>query len=228
MIKIKKENIIETKNSEFINSDIDENTNIFNVEKYYKKIENIKYDNIFKNWNDVVSKIKYNNKYTENTNVSLINMVDIYKYDDCNLLLFYIIDELIELININNNNNKNSIIEFIIEYINYTFIENNINLFLQNSNIIKYINVLNSTQYYNSFKQDTYEDIIIEEQQEKVKETDDVDDLDDLDDPDEQEGYDFNEDEEENLDNKMENINNIEIGRIKSTWDLNYKNELDF
>jgi hypothetical protein len=213
--------------NKFDNNDNDINSNIFKIDKYYKKLENIKYENTFKNCNNILNRIRININLHQNINNTLITSDEIYNNEQCNVLLFYIITELINLIE--ENDNKNSIIEFVIEYINYIFTENNKNTFLQNPIIIKYINVLNSSDYYNDLKQYYgYENLEKMDIEKDIKNKNI--DNDDFDDEDDQEGYDLNDldnEDNENLDNEGENIDNINIDRNESIWNLGYENNLD-
>ena len=134
------------------------------INKYVKKLYkmNIVNDNnknrILKHWKGVVRGI-----YMDNSNISndmdnmdyntkdyLINTDTLMTYDNSgNILLFYLINEMNNLINYNNNNKfvKIIIVTFLIDFINTIFDLYSIEHLLDNKEIRRFTYVLKSTMY---------------------------------------------------------------------------------
>lgn len=102
------------------------------IDKYTKKLNNIKLTNdkgkhhIYKHWKAITSNIFPSNLDKVDViikDLRYFNIDDLSKYDhNSTMLLFYIINELNNLLTFNENKNiKNNIVHFIVEFINYVF-----------------------------------------------------------------------------------------------------------
>lgn len=114
----------------------------FMVEKYYSNNYDIDKNEIFRNWYNILYSIMYNidkedniKEIEINTVIDNFNILSKYKFFD--YLYFYLIDEIIYM------DKKYNIINFIVDYINYFFINNSSQLFINNVDYIQFIEKIN-------------------------------------------------------------------------------------
>jgi hypothetical protein len=156
------------------------------INKYVKKLYKMKFvdDNsknrVLKHWKGVVRGINMRNMddiYFDKD--SLINVDTLTTYDKKgNILLFYLINEMNNLINFNNNKfTKILIVTFLIDFINTSFDAHNIEHLLNNKDIRRFTYVLKSTMYFKDLeeREDVFNQGIYEEYTEQDEEIDEED-----------------------------------------------------
>jgi hypothetical protein len=136
------------------------------LNKYYKKITNINYvDNSVTIFNDykmmTTSKFKILNDANIKTDVKtgFIDISEFGEYSDmCNLLIYYLVDKMNTIIDINQNKIiKLNIVNMLIDFINMKFEQYNKEISHDNLDIIKFIDKLNSSMLFDTLSQIEYE-----------------------------------------------------------------------
>ena len=146
--------------------------NTFKVDKYYRKLKSIKYYNIFNNWKEIIKTINADQDVTKYNTINCIShgnvdetlspTLKVIQKQQCDKNLFilcttfennyilYIINELIELINMNDKALRVDITIFIVDFINHMF--NGFKINLENEHeIIKYENKISTISDGNEF-----------------------------------------------------------------------------
>ncbi len=123
------------------------------VEKYNKKIKNINMGMAFKNWTNITDDIFVEEMNTEiafDKDIKLIDVNDITQYDDTpNVLLYYIINELTKIINVESNKSIiTHIVMFFIDMIDYIFDLFNVDKFMDIYDIKRFSYKLKAMQNY--------------------------------------------------------------------------------
>jgi hypothetical protein len=160
----------------------------FNIEKYSRKLQLLKLRDtdantpksnkkIFKLWNMVVQNLHYFEKHSKD--VKIIHLGDYVDIEDIidndyagNLILFYFVSELSKLLVINQNKYvKKTLVEFIIEFIIYSFNEYNLDYLASSNELRRFECMLMSSDYLSDLEKNGFGmDTFIEAFEEKTKE----------------------------------------------------------
>lgn len=143
------------KNNDLSHDEQVDNTPIFDVEKYYRKLSGLVTKNdkskLFKLWYLIVNNVHYQTKYVKN-NMSLpkneiIDMDYIHDRDySGNLILYYLLSELTKLFEMNNNKYiKQNLSIFVIDFVNVMFKEYNEDYFTRSNEIQRFASELNKS-----------------------------------------------------------------------------------
>lgn len=136
------------------------------LNKYYKKITNINYiidnDTIFNDYKIITttSLKTLNDQFIKiDIKTGIIDVSEFENYSDvCNLLLYYLVNKMILLIDINQNKvTKINIVNMLVDFINLKFEQYNKEISHDNLDIIKFINKLDSSMLMETLSQLEYE-----------------------------------------------------------------------
>lgn len=154
MIKYKKQ----LKHDEVKMDDNDTPEPLVNIEKYYRKLMGLITQNgdtkIFELWDLIIQNIHYQKvpikKVDININDNNVHIDDIYNYDySGNLILYYFIGELSKLLDINTNKIiKQTLVQFILEFIDASFNEFDVDHLINDNEIQRFICIIHSSEYF--------------------------------------------------------------------------------
>lgn len=164
----------------------------FNIEKYSRKLQLLKLRDddsktnkkIFKLWNMVVQNLHYFEKHSKNIKIAhlgdYIDIEDVIDNDYAgNLILFYFVSELSKLLTINQNKYvKKTLVEFVIDFIIYSFNEYNLDYLASSNELRRFECMLMSSDYLsdlekNGFGMDTFIEAFEEKTKEQLEEEED-------------------------------------------------------
>ena len=159
----------------------------FNTDKYLRKLQLIQLrqdkNKAFRLWDLIVKSLHYfgtakTGIRLEKTN-NFVEIDDIINHDYAgNLLLFYFISELTNLLKINQNKYiKKTLTEFIIDFIIYSFNEYNIDRVASNNELSRFEMILESNEYWKDlektgFGMDAFVEVFEEKTKEQLEEED--------------------------------------------------------
>jgi hypothetical protein len=141
----------------------DSNINLIDIDNYHKKLSGLinktPEHKVFKQWNLIIQNIHYKRVSTKKVNLynksNYINLDDVYEFDySGNLLLFYFINEMSKLIDINKNKFvRQNLIQFITEFIDMSYNYYSNSRYEYNNELQRFECMLNSSDYYRELEE---------------------------------------------------------------------------
>lgn len=138
----------------------------FNLDKYLRKLKNIQTKQektkVFKLWYLILQNLHYsynkNKEHRLEKHSGYVDIEDTHNYDySGNLMLFYMTSEVMKLLDLNTDKSiRKYAVEFLIDYINYSFNQYNIDYLTSNNELRKFETLLGSSEYIYELEKGMY------------------------------------------------------------------------
>lgn len=138
----------------------------FKLDRYLRKLKNIQTlqekNKVFKLWYLITQNLHYS--YSSNKNLKLekhddyIDIEDTHNYDySGNMMLFYLTSEMTKLLELNNDRSiRKFLVEFLVDYISYSFKQFNLDYLMANNELKKFETLLGSSEYFYELEKGMY------------------------------------------------------------------------